>query len=153
MPEFQTQQDRGAQEIQETTLSWRNALIATLLTTLEKWADLYVQCLDHADSIEATKKEFNLFLKDLTLLFMISKKLMPEKLQNRVLSYLDTVNPKTPQSREDGMALVIEIQHHLEEKGIVPLILNLPEPAFILEAMNERANVADPVQHSPIENL
>jgi hypothetical protein len=152
MPE-QGQQERGAQEIQETTLSWRNALIATLLTTLENWANLYVQRLDHQDSIEATKKEFNLFLKSFTLLFMISKKLMPEDVQKRVLAYLGSINPKDPQSREDGMVLAIEIQNHLEEKGIVPLVLNLPQPAFILEAMNERASTADKVQHPVIESL
>jgi len=136
MPEQVVQQERGAQEIQETTLSWRNALIATLLTALEKWANLYVKRIDTKDSIEATKPEFNLFLKEFALLFMISKKLLPDKLQREILQYLGSLNHLSVESRQRGMDFILEIQSNLEEKGIVPLVLTLPQPAFVLEALH-----------------
>lgn len=139
MPDYQpSPPDQRPQEIQDTTLSWRNALIATLLNTLEKWADLYVKRIDTKDGIDSTRPEFNLFLKEFTLLFMVSKKLMPDELQKRVLTYLSDLNHLSKESREEGMALTMEIQHHLEEKGIVPLVMTLPQPAFVLEALHHQ---------------
>ena len=151
MPDFQPPQpEQRSQEIQDTTLSWRNALIATLLNTLEKWADLYVKRIDTKDSIDATRPEFNLFLKEFTLLFMVSKKLMPDELQKRVLADLSDLNHMVKESREDGMALTMEIQHHLEEKGIVPLVMTLPQPAFVLEALHHQGPPKPPPQPAPM---
>lgn len=151
MPDFQPPQpEHRPQEIQDTTLSWRNALIATLLTALEKWADLYVKRIDTKDSIDATRPEFNLFLKEFTLLFMISKKLMPKDLQDRIVTYLDDLNHLSIDSRVAGMEFTMEIQHHLEEKGIVPLVMTLPQPAFVLEALHHQGPPRPPPQPAPM---
>ena len=143
MPEFEPGEHRP-QEIQETSLSWRNALIATLLTTIETWADLYVKRLETNDSPNATKTEFTKFLKNFAVLFHISKKLLPEETLANVVSYMSEVDIGSADSRERGMSLAMEIQHHLEEKGIVPLVLPLLQSAFVMAAMNERNIIAFP---------